>query len=134
MADGGYNSKFGAVVEVGKVPPIPKPDPVDEVSPPPSLPPIEDVASASEEPALDSLPPIDEGNKTEDTPSPLPRISESADSLEDTPAVPADLPPSPSFGESDESADELPAPSFGDDSSHRGHLNYHPFRLLRRFC
>ena len=33
VADGGYNSKFGAVVEVGKVPPIPKPDPVDEVSP-----------------------------------------------------------------------------------------------------
>ena len=41
VAEGGYDSKFGAVVSVGKVPPMPKPDPVDEVSPP-SLPPIDD--------------------------------------------------------------------------------------------
>jgi len=119
VADGGYDKKFGGVMTVGKVPPMPKAEPVEAELPAPSLPPIEENSTPVEEPALAPLPPIEEVEEKEETPAPLPPISEAPESPEesdDPEPVSLDLPPPPSFGEESPAQEEVtnelpPAPS-----------------------
>ena len=103
VAEGGYDSKFGGVVSVGKVPPMPKPEPAKDELPAPSLPPIDD-GSLEETPSLAPLPPVaEEDSKSDDLPPTLPPVEESSDTGEED-----NMPEAPSL--------DLPAPTFGDDS------------------
>ena len=103
VAEGGYDSKFGGVVSVGKVPPMPKSEPAKDELPAPSLPPIDD-GSLEETPSLAPLPPVaEEDSKSDDLPPTLPPVEESSDTGEED-----NMPEAPSL--------DLPAPTFGDDS------------------
>ena len=141
VAVGGYDKKFGEDISVGKVSSLPKPEPAETELPAPALPPIEENSIPVEEPASAPLPSIEDIEKKEELPAPLPPTSDAPASPDEPQApesVSLDLPPPPSFGDESpaqeevtnelppppsppESVPELPAdlpppPSFGEES------------------